>query len=966
MLANNEEFQKILELGRFARFRHTNLHIHTPATAWDWNHVEYQTRKAEDSTPEDFFEELNKTTLDLVAITDHNTIAWCESLMKLAEKGRKKGTSKLHILPGVEITSYEGPHLIAIFNEDYSVLEKIQAMLIRLGLSGKGEQDDKVSKLGKREYTLSEVLEEIDGLDGLAIAPHVHSNPDGIWGNKNFRSRHDVLTNEKLRILAAPSGHIKRVVEPDGSIRLLYKNMPSETYQSYAFINVSDCHRLDDFELNTTWIKMGEPSLEGIRQIIYEPEQRVSHKYEIQDDDVEFPEAFHFSEPETVSYPHILGLSINGGNLDGQIISFSPHQNSIIGKNYAGKSAVLDFLRFGLDALPQTNDDRYDGIVDRLSGILQEGGMVTIFLVGKNSHVYKISRVLTCSKKKRKIIIDGKPEISLFIDEKFRKETDLHIDEIIGLEVYPQGEVVKIKDNATEQIRIIDSLGKLKNLLVQIEEFEVLGENTVYGDLSINGEKIIDLQEKIENLSEEVQGKKELKSEIEDLQKIFDSGQIDELRSWAEVNGKINSHLSSLDELGDIASDILSHSLLDDLEESKSGAQLKKSLNCLKKANATPSDFEVEAEEIFYQALHIYRVNTKKGLDTLAACEKLLQELNTAREEKYQNILEKLREVNESEKTEDVYTVLLERFTEKQESLSYLEAREDVLSEACKDLDEERQLREKLLITFQEKLEDISSQRKEVVNLINDGAAENVKAELIERGDKTTYRVLLTEIVNNLVSVDRRIREKTMQIEFVVDNLLPSELVELLRENDLKGLITKTRISENTAKIIMSMGEQDIQKLETCPVYDKFQITFRKEGETNFTPIESGLSGGEQALALISVAMIPKSVPLVIDQPEDELGPSLITNELVEQIRNVKDKRQLIFVTHVANVPVLGDSEQITYIKQLIDGDRKYSVVDCSGSLEDIQIIEKLLELDGGEKAFQKRNERYSPLISRR
>ena len=162
------------------------------------------------------------------------------------------------------------------------------------------------------------------------------------------------------------------------------------------------------------------------------------------------------------------------------------------------------------------------------------------------------------------------------------------------------------------------------------------------------------------------------------------------------------------------------------------------------------------------------------------------------------------------------------------------------------------------------------------------------------------------------------------------------------------------------------MGERNIQKLETCPVYDKFQIAFRKEGEEVFTPIESGLSGGEQALALISVAMIPKSMPLVIDQPEDELGPSLITNELVEQIRNVKDKRQLIFVTHIANIPVLGDSEQIAYIKQRIDDGKKYSVVECSGSLDDIQIIEKLLELDGGEKAFQKRNERYLPFISKK
>jgi len=104
-------------------------------------------------------------------------------------------------------------------------------------------------------------------------------------------------------------------------------------------------------------------------------------------------------------------------------------------------------------------------------------------------------------------------------------------------------------------------------------------------------------------------------------------------------------------------------------------------------------------------------------------------------------------------------------------------------------------------------------------------------------------------------------------------------------------------------------------------------------------------------------------MPLLIDQPEDELGPSLITDELVNQIRNVKLKRQLIFVTHVANIPVLGDSEQIIYVKQIINENGKSSRIDCSGSLEQTKIVKKLLELDGGEDAFIKRQNRYSCVI---
>lgn len=163
------------------------------------------------------------------------------------------------------------------------------------------------------------------------------------------------------------------------------------------------------------------------------------------------------------------------------------------------------------------------------------------------------------------------------------------------------------------------------------------------------------------------------------------------------------------------------------------------------------------------------------------------------------------------------------------------------------------------------------------------------------------------------------------------------------------------------------MGLSDIHKLEQCILDDKFVISYKKEGDDEFTPIETGLSGGEQALALISVAMIPKELPLIIDQPEDELGPALITSELVEQIRNVKQERQMIFVTHIPNIPVLADSEQIIYVEQVIEKynteTKKQSKVNCDGSLDCTKIVGHLLELDGGSVAFKKRRERYSIIL---
>ena len=61
-------------------------------------------------------------------------------------------------------------------------------------------------------------------------------------------------------------------------------------------------------------------------------------------------------------------------------------------------------------------------------------------------------------------------------------------------------------------------------------------------------------------------------------------------------------------------------------------------------------------------------------------------------------------------------------------------------------------------------------------------------------------------------------------------------------------------------------------------------------------------------------------------------------------------------MTHVPNIPVLADSEQVLYMEQKINESGKKSGLGCYGSLEDGDIVEHLLELDGGNIAFEKRS----------
>nr|WP_258016953.1 hypothetical protein [Staphylococcus haemolyticus] len=71
------------------------------------------------------------------------------------------------------------------------------------------------------------------------------------------------------------------------------------------------------------------------------------------------------------------------------------------------------------------------------------------------------------------------------------------------------------------------------------------------------------------------------------------------------------------------------------------------------------------------------------------------------------------------------------------------------------------------------------------------------------------------------------------------------------------------------------------------------------------------LSKGQQCTAILNLLTLSNDDPLLVDQPEDNLDNSFITNNLVENTRKLKINRQFIFATHNANIPVFGDAELI-------------------------------------------------------
>mgnify|MGYP000750851934 FL=1 len=137
------------------------------------------------------------------------------------------------------------------------------------------------------------------------------------------------------------------------------------------------------------------------------------------------------------------------------------------------------------------------------------------------------------------------------------------------------------------------------------------------------------------------------------------------------------------------------------------------------------------------------------------------------------------------------------------------------------------------------------------------------------------------------------------------------------------------------------------------------------------------MSPGKKAIVLLKliISLEESKYPILIDQPEDDLDNRSIFNDLIQFIRKKKIDRQIVVVTHNANVVLGGDAEEIIIANQ--DGigspNEKYRFEYRSGAIEEDEAIEgrkgvlnskgiqqHICEiLEGGEIAFDLRKHKY-------
>jgi predicted ATP-dependent endonuclease of OLD family len=164
--------------------------------------------------------------------------------------------------------------------------------------------------------------------------------------------------------------------------------------------------------------------------------------------------------------------------------------------------------------------------------------------------------------------------------------------------------------------------------------------------------------------------------------------------------------------------------------------------------------------------------------------------------------------------------------------------------------------------------------------------------------------------------------------------------------------------ADQAGEFASALRQHELADLELIAPDDRPEIslTTRVRGETRKVDFEN-LSFGQKASILLGALLFSaEQSPLIIDQPEDHLDSQFIARTVVNVLRRVKERRQVIIATHNANITVLGDAEQIVPLH----GYQGRGLARDVGSVDAPKTRERACAiLEGGEAAYKRRGEMY-------
>lgn len=618
----------------------------------------------------------------------------------------------------------------------------------------------------------------------------------------------------------------------------------------------------------------------------------------------------------------IRSIAVIGGFLDGARFELDDGLNCFIGARGTGKTTALEFVRYALDCLPGRDDQpaerrRIEALVERNLA----GGRVEVVIETRDGVRFTVSRA--AGEEPLVLTADGRPT-----------DVALRVASVFRADIFSQNEVESIADRGASQLVLLDNFEaeRMAAIAARLESLRC--------ELTTNADQIVPLMSQIATLGEELATLPSVEERLRQFRSADGDDAVAINRAHAlkslrdrenrlaagalELLGVLGRSLAGLE--GGLARDATP--LADPELERGPNGELAQAIGRLM------SDCGQGVDEL----LRMARGRVADAVAEVTAARARLASAHRRQEIEFRGLIERHQQAQGEAR---------ER-AQLEQRLNELHARGRQRRQAEERLANLNRTRQDLLQRLHDLWDERFAIRRSVVARINSQLAPAIRVGVTQFGNPERYQRLLEEGL-------RGARIKHLVVAQRLANALwPGHLADAVSRRDAALLMEKADLNPDQAeKVVAALGLPEMLfRLETVELLDLPKIELR-DGNTYKDSLS--LSTGQKCTAILPILLLDSENPLLVDQPEDNLDNRFIFEAVVGSIREVKRRRQLIFVTHNPNIPVLGDAERVF----VLDSDGASARNAGQGTVDECKTAIVTL-LEGGEDAFKARKCRYA------
>ncbi|WP_181778880.1 TrlF family AAA-like ATPase [Pseudonocardia pini] len=930
-----------------AHYYRADFQVHTPRDT-NWAGARAITEEDRRAYAEEFVSACRTRGLQAVAITDHHDFAIFPFIREAAASEVDANgvpfpvVDRLVVFPGLELTLAVPCQAILILDADFPE-EKLSSVLEALAIAETDPTAERLPPVTRLDHIQSfeDLYSTLDTRPWLRGRYTVFPNvTDGGYKTLMRSGMH-----AKYKSMPCVGGYLDGTVDskakPTSGNRRIFDGLDTNWgAKRIGLFQTSDSRSRDfkDLGKNSSWVKWAEPTAEALRQACLAQESRISHV------EPALPNIF------------ISGVHVSNSSFLGPFdLAFNRQYNALIGGRGTGKSTILDYIRWCIGDVPTgtftdegapSADARRQRLISATLASV-DGQVEVTFVLNGIEHIVRRS-----AKSGEMLLKIGAGE--------FARVNEIAVQALLPIHAYSQKQLSSVAVLPEELTRFItapirqklqdkdDATSDTANRLRQ--NYAALRRSrAVAGDIRravANEQSLLDqaayLRRSLAGLSEQDQKILSDRPIVDGSREVIAYWR----RSATGLADRVTATLGEVDRLMEqlpapthdapgellVAMERARESLIDTANQIRSVLQpAQASVAAAVSGGGNVGEALVGAEAILAELdSHYEDVKSRSASQEQQLTQ--LAEIETRRMTAAEQLVALRQESEVLGNPESIHREL------RQHLVDLYAERSGLLLEQCRIMTEQSEGLLKAEVIRGQGLEQVEVRFRALASGSGIRAArfEGLFAALAaESSPLDTWETVLGEL-EQLTMLDESV-ELTTELTPTLSRLgLP-----VADQQRLRGRVTVDSWLD----------------LALTPIEDKPVFSYRTK-EQEYIEFAAA-SAGQQATALLRVLLAQTGMPLLIDQPEEDLDSQII-EDVVTWLWESKSRRQVIVASHNANLVVNGDAELVAVCDYRRAGDQSGGRIKLTGAIDVAELRDEITHvMEGGERAFKLRRDKY-------